>query len=109
MNWQTEREGKTTIIVYDFPKAPDHQSDYNSFADLCNSVFKNINKMLHLGKKVCNFLINIDPYRWALKIMRTKVDSFLVHICCDTMISIMHMMCLLLLTKVNLEGKSIGS
>ena len=46
--------GKNNIIVYNFPKASDHQSDYNSFADFCNSVFKNINKMQHLENKVCN-------------------------------------------------------
>ena len=58
MNWQTEREGKTIIIiVYNFPEASDHQSDKDSFADFCNSVFKhngNVNRMLRLGKKLTN-------------------------------------------------------
>ena len=48
---------KNNIIVYNFPEASDHQSDKDSFADFCNSVFKhngNVNRMLRLGKKVPN-------------------------------------------------------
>ena len=98
---------KNNIIVYSFPEASDHQSDKDSFAVFA-TLFLNIIRML-IGCFVWErkFLINTDPYFWALKIMRTRVYSFLVHICCGTVISIM--MCLLLLIELNLKGKNIGS
>ena len=52
------------------------------------------------------FQINTDPYFWALKIMRTRVYSFLVHISCSTMINDVFIS---LLTELNLKGKNIGS
>ena len=98
---------KNNIIVYNFPEASDHQSNKDSFADFCNSVFKhngNVNRMLRLGKKVPNkhrpLLLGFENYE-------ARVYSFLVHICCSTVISIM--MCLLLLIELNLKGKNIGS
>ena len=48
---------KNNTIVYNFPEASDHQRDKDLFTDFHISVFKhngNVNKLLHLGKKVPN-------------------------------------------------------